>query len=162
MGRLPTAGFWQPIVGTVSFMVVDAFALATLWHLDAARMRALEDVAAAESQAADLLENVDLFVGHINPEGKLDFANAFGLELTGYQREEIIGKDYWDTFPTPDRREAARENWRHVVAGERQLESRRESTICTKSGEIKVIRWSHVHRYGPDGRLRGWSAWEKT
>ncbi len=100
VGRIPTAGFWQPIVGTASFMVVDAFALATLWHLDAARMRALEALAIAEFQAMDLLNGVDLVGVHVAPDSKIDFINEYALRLTGWTREEVLGKDWWDTFAT--------------------------------------------------------------
>ncbi len=155
VGRIPTAGFRQPIVGTASFMVVDAFALATLWHLDAARMRALDALAIVEFQAMDLLNGVDLVGVHVAPDSKIDFINEYALRLTGWTREEVLGKDWWDTFATPDRREAARDNYRYVVAGGPLLKPRRESEILTRSGEVKTMRWSHVHRRGSDGAFKG-------
>jgi two-component system, cell cycle sensor histidine kinase and response regulator CckA len=154
-GRIPTQGSWQTAAGMTAFMVVDAFALAALWHLESARTRALEALAVAEFQAMDLLNGIDLVAVGVGPDSKIDFINEYAMRVTGWTREEVLGKDWWDTFATPDRREAARDNFQYVVSGERSLEQRRESTILTKSGDVKVIRWSHVHRRGPDGRLKG-------
>jgi PAS domain-containing protein len=35
------------------------------------------------------------------------------------------------------------------------MEHQRESTIVTKSGDVRLIRWSHVTRHDPDGRVAG-------
>ncbi len=155
VGRIPTQGFGQTAAGMTAFMVVDAFALAALWHLEAARMSALEALAVAESQARDLIKGVELFGVNVGRDSRIDFINDYALRLTGWTRDEIIGKDWWDTFATPERREQARENFRHVVAGEREMAHRRQSPILTRSGEVRIMRWSHVHRRGPDGAFIG-------
>jgi PAS domain S-box-containing protein len=138
-----------------AFVASDAVAVLMLYGLDRARIRAALAIERAQSQAFDLINGVELFGVNVNRDSKIDFINDYALRLSGWTREEVIGKDWWDTFATPDRREPARENYRHLVAGERELDHRRQSIILTRSGEHRLIRWSHVHRRGPDGTFMG-------
>jgi two-component system cell cycle sensor histidine kinase/response regulator CckA len=136
-------------------MFVDAVALAMLWHLDAGRLRAVLAAGAAEARVRDLLDGVELVGVHVDPDSHIDFINDFALRLTGWKREEVMGADWWDTFATAERREAARDNYREVVAGRILMEHQRESRIITKSGEVRLIRWSHVTRHDADGNVTG-------
>jgi PAS domain S-box-containing protein len=144
------------IVVIPAFMGIDAIALAMLWTLDAARQRSLSHATEAEGLVRDLLNGVDLVGVHVGRGGGLDFINDFALQLTGWKRDEVIGADWWDTFASPERREQARARWRRAAAGGNlALDRRRESTILTKSGEIRLIRWSHVQRRDRDGAFAG-------
>jgi two-component system cell cycle sensor histidine kinase/response regulator CckA len=143
------------IVVVPAFVLVDAIALAMLWRLDSGRLEAIRSAAFAEARVRDLLDGVDLMGVHVDRESRIDFVNEFALRLTGWRREEVVGRDWWDTFATPDRREAARENFESIVSGRVVMERRRESRILTKSGEVRLIRWSHVTRHDESGRFVG-------
>jgi two-component system cell cycle sensor histidine kinase/response regulator CckA len=138
-----------------SFWIVDALALTLLWRLDASRVAAVTALAAAEARARDLLEHVDLFGVEVGREGKVEFINEHALRLSGWKRAEVLGRDWYDTFATPERREAARSYLVEVVRGTKSMERRRESVILTKSGDRRRIRWSHVVRRDPDGEFLG-------
>ena len=143
------------IVVIPAFVFVDAAALAMLWWLHAGRLRALREAAEAEARVRDLLNGVDLVGVHVGKDSGIDFINDFALRLTGWTREEVIGADWWDTFVTPERRGQARTHWGGVATGEVVMDRQRESTIQTKSGEVRLIRWSHVQRQDSHGRLTG-------
>ncbi|MDY7015126.1 MAG: PAS domain S-box protein, partial [Cyanobacteriota bacterium] len=55
----------------------------------------------AERRWRTLLENVRLLVVGLDCEGKIEYVNPFFLELTGYAREEVLGKDWYETFLPP-------------------------------------------------------------
>jgi two-component system, cell cycle sensor histidine kinase and response regulator CckA len=138
-----------------AYLVVDAFALAMLWRLDTARLRAVRATATAESRVQDLLNGVDLFALNVNGDARVDYINDFALRLTGWTRDEVIGHDWYDTFATPDRREAAKAKYRDIVTGRVVMERERESRILTKSGDVRLIRWSHVTRHDAEGKVAG-------
>ncbi len=138
-----------------AFALVEAVALLLLWHLDAGRLRALAAVVEAEARVLDLLNGVDLLGVHVNRDSRIDFINEFALKVTGWQRRELLGADWWDTFATADRRDAARAHFERVVSGAISMEAQRESTIQTHSGEKLLIRWSHVTRHDSAGRVTG-------
>jgi PAS domain S-box-containing protein len=137
------------------FMFIDALALALLWQLDNSRLRAVNAAAAAESRIQDLLNGVDLVAVNVGWDSRVDYVNDFALRLTGWTRDEVIGCDWWDTFATPDRREAARDRFKNIVTGRIVMEHERESTIVTKAGDVRLIRWSHVTRHDVHGNVAG-------
>ena len=143
------------IVTIPAYLVIDALALAMLWRLDNGRLRAIEAVAAADTRVRDLLDGVDLVAVNVGADSRLDYINDFALSLTGWTRPEVIGRDWWDTFATPDRREASRTRYEKIMTGRLVMEHLRESTIMTKSGEARLIRWSHVTRHDAAGRVVG-------
>ena len=138
-----------------AFMGVDAFALAMLWRLDNGLLRAVQAAAAAEGRVTDLLDGVDLMAINVGADSRVDYINDFALRLTGWTREEVIGSEWWDMFATPDRREGARARYQDIIAGRIVMEQQRESTVMTKSGESRLIRWSHVTRRDTEGRVAG-------
>jgi PAS domain S-box-containing protein len=138
-----------------AFLFVDAVALALLWRLDSGRLRATQAAAEADARVRDLLDRVDLMGVHVDRESRIDYINDFALKQTGWRREEVMGADWWNTFATPDRREAARENYRDIVAGRIAMEHQRESAIVTMTGAVRLIRWSHVTRHDSDGVVSG-------
>jgi two-component system, cell cycle sensor histidine kinase and response regulator CckA len=150
-GETPTSVF----VVIPSFMFVDAFALAMLWRLDTGLVHALHAAATAEARVRDLLDGVDLMAVNVSRDSRVDYINKFALELTGWSRDEVIGADWWDTFATPERREAARARYQEIIAGRIVMEHERESTIVTRSGDVRLIRWSHVTRHDADGQVAG-------
>ncbi len=137
-----------------AFVIVDALALAMLWHLDARRLRALTAAAEAEASVSDLFNGVELVGVHVDRDSRVSFINDYALKLTGWTREEALGADWWDTFATPERREDRRANWRLTVPGQPEMR-RRESTILTKSGDVRLVRWSHVVRRDAGGQIAG-------
>jgi len=143
------------IVVVPVFVFIDAIALAMLWRLDSGRLEAIRSAASAEARVRDLLDGVDLIGVHVDRDSHIDFINEFALRLTGWRREEVVGRDWWDTFATPDRREDARENYESIVSGRVVMQRRRESRILTKSGDVRLIRWSHVTRHDESGRFVG-------
>jgi two-component system, cell cycle sensor histidine kinase and response regulator CckA len=143
------------VVVIPAFMFVDAVALAALWRLDSGRMKALGVAAEADARVLDLLNGVDLIGVHMDTDSRIDFMNDFGLRLTGWSRDEVIGADWWDTFATADRREERRRHFQDIVAQRRNIEHQRESTIITRSGDVRLIRWSHVTRHDAEGRVTG-------
>ena len=138
-----------------AFAFVDAVALWLLWNLDTGRARALQAVTEAEARVRDLLDGVDLAAVHVDRNSHIDFINDYALRLTGWGRDEVIGADWWDTFATPERREVARARFRDLVRDSSSMEHQRESAIQTRSGERRLIRWSHVTRHDSHGHVTG-------
>ena len=153
--RTVTDPFESTMMVIPTFAAGDALGLLLLYRLYLGSLRASHAIDRAESQARDLLNGIDLIGVNVNRDSCIDFINDYALRVTGWTREEVLGKDWYETFATPDRRAAARENYTHVVAGERTMDRQRESEILTRSGSTRLIRWSHVHRHGPDGTLVG-------
>ncbi len=109
-----------------------------------------EALGESERRFRDMLENVKLVAGILDNQGHLTFCNDFLLKLSGWKREEVINRDWGETFVPQDIRE------RDMSIINRSLERRvapsyGESEIQTKSGERRTILWNNTLIINPDG-----------
>jgi PAS domain S-box-containing protein len=85
--------------------------------------------------------------------GKVEFANAFFLELTGYTRAEVLGKDWFETFLPQRTRQQVRTVFQEVI--EREDYPHYTNAILTKSGEERTIAWSNTRLQNLQGKAIG-------
>lgn len=62
------------------------------------RMRAEEVLRESETRLRSILDGTLAFVGVLSPDGTLQEINAPALEVAGLQRDEVIGRKFWDCY----------------------------------------------------------------
>src|SRR5690242_17952127 len=78
-----------------------------------AEIRLTEELKATQFYARSLIEaSLDPLVT-ISPEGKITDVNAASVQVTGIEREQLIGRDFSDYFTEPEK---AREGYQRVFA----------------------------------------------
>jgi PAS domain S-box-containing protein len=96
----------------------------------------------AERRWRSLLENVRLLVVGLDKTGKVEFANSFFLELTGYAPAEVLGKNWFETFlPLHLRQQVSTVFWEVL---EQEFHPHYTNVILTKSGEERTIAWNNT------------------
>ena len=81
----------------------------------------------------------------IDPDGRIVFANTHLLELTGWSEEEVLGRDWFDTFVPAANREAIRRVFETVMHQQATSGlSNYENPILTRNGELRNIAWSNA------------------
>lgn len=78
-------------------------------------MRQQEALQESERRFGAIFNQVFQFMGLLTPEGILLEANDTALNFCGFDREQVLGKPFWDT-PWWSRSEAGRERLRDAVA----------------------------------------------
>jgi len=109
----------------------------------------------SERRFRETLENVKLVTAILDNQNRITFCNDFLLQLLGWKREEIIGRDWFDTFVPIE----VRERDRHITL-KRSLELNTtayfgESELLTKSGEHRSILWNITILLNLDGSKAG-------
>lgn len=95
----------------------------------------------SERRFSELLRTVDLLSVMLDLEGRITYCNDYLLELTGWQRAELIGRDWYELFLQDG---GAANNERIAKIQNDSVESWvRESPIVLRSGEQRIIRWSN-------------------
>ena len=113
--------------------------------------RALQE---SERRFTDLLKNVDLVSMMLDREARITYCNDFLLHLTGWKREEVIGKNWWDLFVPPEIQNLRDEFYKSLL--DNQTEARHhENDIVTRSGERRLIRWNNTLLRSADGKVIG-------
>ena len=113
-------------------------------HAEAARQR-------SEQRFRATLENVSLIAASIDASGVVTFANDFLLNLTGWTREEVVGHDWFERFD--DNEDVRRDYFECMERAE--IRPHFESTLHTRTGELRTIRWSSTMQYDEKGAAAG-------
>jgi diguanylate cyclase (GGDEF)-like protein/PAS domain S-box-containing protein len=118
--------------------------------------RKLADDAVRESERRlrDLIESVQLVAVLLDAEGVVTFANTFLLELIGSDEEDVVGRNWFEAFVPPERRDALRSAFfermrRGVMAPQDEYE------IVSAKGERRWISWNNTLLHDPMGGVSG-------
>ena len=96
-----------------------------------------------ERQFQTLLENVDLLAIVLTAKGRLSFVNDCFVRLTGYSRADAIGADGFAlVLPESDRARVRTDFFKSLSKG--TIVPRFESTIQTRSGDVRRILWTNT------------------
>jgi PAS domain S-box-containing protein len=92
----------------------------------------------SEARFRGILETVRSIAICLDTAGCVLFANDFFLELTGWEREEVLGQDYFARFVAPGHE--VTELFRQLV-GRGEFPTYFENDIITRSGGTRTILW---------------------
>lgn len=117
------------------------------------RKMSQQELQEAARRFHSLLDNVHLAAVGLNREGRVAYVNPYFLQLTGYTLDEILGKDWFETF-IPERYRPAvstifaelLQEWRHPRYG---------NPILTKSGAERLIAWNNTLLLDTEGNPVG-------
>ncbi|BAY79972.1 two-component hybrid sensor and regulator (plasmid) [Nostoc linckia NIES-25] len=96
----------------------------------------------AERRWRSLLENVQLLVVGLDSAGKVEYANPFFLELTGYTQEEVLGKDWVRDFIPQEQQQQIHKLFLEML--DQGLNPHHQSSLLTKSQTPRVIAWNNT------------------
>lgn len=108
----------------------------------------------SERRFRSLLENVELITLILNQDGHIIFCNDFMLGLTGFQRDEVIGQDYFDSFIPYKMLEKAKV-WFQDTLKNKENVYHSPSLIQTKNGEKRLVHWNNTLLFDSEGEVIG-------
>ncbi len=108
---------------------------------------------ASEARFREMLENVRLAAVTRDTEGRITFCNEYLAELSGWWEDELIGRQWSETFTPEDERELELRAGRMVSAG--SVIAHYESSIVTRTGERRLFSWNNTLLRDAEGRVTG-------
>jgi two-component system, cell cycle sensor histidine kinase and response regulator CckA len=115
--------------------------LGVLWDITE-RKETEEALSSAEKKYRNLLESVQLAAVMLDVEGNLTFCNDYILRQTGWSRDDVLGKNWFDLFIPSEARSAAKVNFKSAIA-EDTLPLHYENLIVTRDGTQRLIVWDN-------------------
>ncbi len=105
---------------------------------------------AASEYSKEIIEGVNAIICGITTDGIITFINTAGTKITGYNKREIVGRNWWKVmFPGKEQGQIERLSNKYKKGDVHDYELR----LTTKSGEKKTILWSSVSRLNKAGKF---------
>lgn len=89
----------------------------------------------------------------LDTDGRIHTVNPYFEELTGYTTDEIVGRDWFDTFIPPGERETIRNLFSAVLL--EKIQDGYTNEIVNKDGERIVIEWHSTTLNDSEGAVAG-------
>ena len=91
----------------------------------------------------------------LDVEGNIVLLNPKGCEILGVMKEEAIGKNWFDTFVTPNQASESKNLFQAVVTGTHPMVEYYENLLYSKNGEERMVAWHSALLRDSDGRITG-------
>ncbi|MGO9379525.1 MAG: PAS domain S-box protein [Dissulfurispiraceae bacterium] len=118
------------------------------------RKQAVEALRVAEKTFRDLLETIQLIAVMLDRKGNITFCNDYLLDLTGWKRKEVLGRNWFELFIPLKEREQIRKVFASIINGEKNL-LHYENTITAQNGRELLISWNNTLLHDLEGRIAG-------
>jgi PAS domain S-box-containing protein len=127
---------------------------AVVMHLDITEHKqAKDELRESERRFSDMLGNVDLVSLMLDRDGRITYCNDYLLRLTGWAREEVIGRDWFELF-IPFGRDDIKDTFSALIAA-LPVASHHENEILTRSGGQRLIQWNNTTLRSATGEVIG-------
>ncbi len=90
----------------------------------------------------ELIEQTNSIVLNLDLEGTIKIFNNAAEKITGYKREEVIGKNWYHIFVSPKKYPDVFEIFKGFI-NRGQITENYTNYIVTKTGEERLIRWKN-------------------
>lgn len=108
----------------------------------------------SDRQFREILQNLQLVSVILDNNGAITFCNDFFLHLTGWQRDDVIGKSWFGLFVSPELQDAYQDLFDTVIR-DPLAPSHHETYLITRLGEKRLIAWNNTRLCDAEGRIIG-------
>ncbi|MFC1855628.1 PAS domain S-box protein [Thermodesulfobacteriota bacterium] len=109
-----------------------------------------------EERKKDFLNHIGAMIVALHPDGAVYFINSAGEKTLGYDKEEIIGKNWFDNYIPERLRSDVRVVFNKLMSGKIEPTTENyENPILTRDGEERVLFWNNVILKDDSGNISG-------
>ncbi len=121
------------------------------------RKRAEEELRESQRRFSDTLINLDMIAVMTDVEGTITFCNDYLLRLTGWERDQAIGQNWFEMFIPDDQMKLVKSLLDDIPA-DGFVTPHFENKIKTRSGQQRLVRWTNTTLRNVDGKVVGVAA----
>ena len=113
-------------------------------QLELTERKRIEEELRKERGLAQQYLDITVMMLALDAEGQITLINKRGCQILGYRKEELVGRDWFETCLPLDGREKTRGIFNQIITGD--LESVRyvETPVITKNGEPSLIAFHNT------------------
>lgn len=117
--------------------------------------QAEESLREERERAETYLDLAGVMFVAINLRGEVTLVNRKACEVLGYSAQEIVGRNWFDSFLPRHMRETTKEVSEQLLRGEIEPAEYYENPILTSSGQERLIAWHNTILRDSDGAIAG-------
>jgi len=106
-------------------------------------------------EISQILDLVGGIIVVIDSSQNVTYINRKGCEILGYEKRDIIGKNWFDTFLPEKIRNDIKTVFRKLMHGEIELAEYFDNVVLTKAGREKIVGWHNTVLKDEAGRIVG-------
>ena len=126
----------------------------TAFVRDISKQKKLESELRAERDLSRrYLEIASVLFVVLNDRQEITLINRKGCEILGYDRDELIGANWFDTVIPKEETPVVKEVFDRLIAGEVALVENFANNVVTKSGEKRLVAWTNNYVCSDDGAI---------
>jgi PAS domain S-box-containing protein len=118
------------------------------------RHLAAEELRESERRFSDMLRNLELVSVMLDRDARITYCNDYLLRTTGWQRDEVIGGDWFKMFLPPEVVDEVR-GVHSALLADRPVAWHHQNEIVTRSGVRRLIQWNNSLLRSPAGEVIG-------
>ena len=107
-----------------------------------------------ERQKGDsLLDLINALVVMLNRDGEVLMINKRGLEILGYSRDEVVGKNWLHTFIPMESMKEVEDRFGKIVSGDINANELVENEVLSKGNKVLLISWHNSVIKDEEGKV---------
>ncbi len=115
--------------------------------------RAEEELHESDRRFNDMLDKVEMISLMLDSEGRIIYCNDYLLRLTGWQRDEVFGRNWFALFLPPDVPDV-HDIFADLLA-DRPSAWHYDNEILTRKGERRLVHWNNTVLRSVGGQVTG-------
>ena len=133
---IPIIFIYTPVTMLLGLLMVSQY---KNWKNELAQLKLQE----YERRFTQILESGNVLSLLLNNDGTINFCNDYLLRITGYEREEVLEKNWFDIF-IPDIERPKLKQLFSVGMDIKEFSKNYENSILAKTGEELIISWYNI------------------
>jgi PAS domain S-box-containing protein len=113
--------------------------------------RAKEELKASKEFLENVIETANALIIVLDPDGNITTFNRFAEQLTGYRKDEVLGRNWFELFIPEDEAENIRSVHKNVLQDKLEVSSY-ENFMDTKKGQKRLISWNNQSAKDNEGK----------
>ncbi len=123
---------------------------------DISRLKKIQsELEKAKNEAQKYLSIAQTMIVVLDRNNNVTLINQKGCEILEYQEKEIVGKNWIESFLTPEFKETAAVYFKKLSKGEIEFPSEMENEIITRSGKKRLIKWYNTILWDDNDQFEG-------
>lgn len=105
--------------------------------------------------AQNYLDIAGTIILAIDSEQKITLINKKGSEFLGFPKEDIVGKNWFETFVPESCRQKVKDNYMRLISENCELSDNFENVVLTKGREVRIVKWHNTTLKDESGKIIG-------